>query len=70
MGALKTQGKSKIRVVSVVIRIDGTRVKRIRAVPFSSNSARDSFDYDQVKTSLSESQAEAQATNRWFSITR
>lgn len=41
-------------------KFDGIVVWRIRTIPFSSNSAYDSVAYDQVKTSLSKSQAEVQ----------
>ena len=39
---------------------DGVGVGRIRTFPFSSDSAYDSVAYDQVKTRLSESEAEAE----------
>ena len=39
-------------------KLDGIGVRRIRTVPFSSDSANDSDAYDPVKTRLSESQAE------------
>ena len=40
-------------------KLDETGVGRFRTVPFSSNSAYHSDVYDQVKTRLPESQAEA-----------
>ena len=43
-------------------KLDRIGVRRIRTVPFSSDSAYDSDAYDLVKTRLSESQAEAQET--------
>ena len=39
---------------------DGIGVGRIRKFPFSSDSAYDSVAYDQVKTRLSESEAEGE----------
>ena len=42
-------------------KLDGIGVERIGTVPFSSDSTHDSGVYDQVKTRLSELQAEAEA---------
>ena len=41
-------------------KLDGIGVERIRTFPFSSDSAYDSVAYDLVKTTLSESEAEAE----------
>ena len=43
---------------------DGIRVGRIRTFPFSSESGFDSVVYDRAKTSLSESEAEAEELNQ------
>ena len=45
--------------------LDGIGVGKIRTVPFSSDSAYDSYAYDPVKTRLSESQAEGQESTNY-----
>ena len=50
-------------------KLDGIGVGRIRTFSFSSDSAYDSVAYDLVKTTLSESEAEAEdPTNRTVPI--